>query len=145
MQRIYKIPDNLEKINFNKSNIIGLERIDNSKLIKMGKLINKYTVTKKRYQNIFQKVMIDNTNKFNNKETYVEEFEFVNQEDEFIIFNYNKINLDEREFPSLHKYDFEETYDEEIYEITYKGKLYKLISNKFESYIEDCIEDCIED
>lgn len=141
MERIYKIPFELNtKINWNESYIIQLEKINNSKLIKIGKLINKYKVTKKRYKSIFQKNILDskinNNSKINNKETYVEEFEFIKQEEDFIMLKYNKIHLDERECPYLHKYDFEETYDEEIYEITYNKKLCKLISNPFESYIE---------
>jgi hypothetical protein len=50
---------------------------------------------------------------------------------------YTKNLLDDNEFPSLNKYDFEETYDEEIYEIMYNNKIAKLVKSKYEIFIEE--------
>lgn len=137
MQRIYKISNNISNnIDVSKQNIFELDTfiLDTFKKDNTFKLIETSNVTKKRYQNIFQEIKIKDKKEF--KKTYVDEYIFVKQEEKNIIFKYNKTILDDKEFPPLNKYDFEESYDEQIYEIMYKNKKCKLISNKYESFIE---------
>jgi hypothetical protein len=134
-KRIYKLPINKE-IKLNNKEIINLERFENTSNIKFNKkkIFEKYKITKKRYLNIFQEIRERNT--LTEIITYVEEFKFIEQSENYIIFKYTKTILDNREFPPLNKYDFEENYDEEVYEVIYKNIHSKLISNQFEQYIE---------
>lgn len=130
MIRIYKIHSPCGDIEIDSESIFDL---DNNYENINKHLIKKYKVKKRRYQSIFQETIIENNNE--NKQTYVEEFELIKKEKEYITFKYNRINLDEREFPPLYKYDFDEIYEEEIYSIIYKHKKCKLILNPFENYM----------
>ena len=120
----------ISNVNINLNQITEISLIDLNSL-KPYKLIDSYKITKKRYLSIFQ-IMLKNI-----KETYTEEYNITKQDGNKISMEYTKNILDENEFPSLNKYDFEETYDEEIYEILYNNKNAKLVKNKYEIFIED--------
>jgi hypothetical protein len=120
----------IENINFHLNQITELSKIDLNNF-KPYKLNDSYKITKKRYLSIFQ-LMFKNI-----KETYTEDYNIIKQDGDKISIEYTKNILDENEFPSLNKYDFEETYVEEIYEITYNNKIVKLVKNKYETFIEE--------
>jgi len=120
----------IENINFDLNQITELSKIDLNNF-KPYKLNDSYKITKKRYLSIFQ-LMFKNI-----KETYTEDYNIIKQDGDKISIEYTKNILDENEFPSLNKYDFEETYVEEIYEITYNNKIVKLVKNKYETFIEE--------
>jgi hypothetical protein len=120
----------IENINFDLNQITELSKIDLNNF-KPYKLNDNYKITKKRYLSIFQ-LMFKNI-----KETYTEDYNIIKQDGDKISIEYTKNILDENEFPSLNKYDFEETYVEEIYEITYNNKIVKLVKNKYETFIEE--------
>jgi hypothetical protein len=126
LTRIYKIPEN---INFNSNQLFELNIYD-LKQFKQLKLIEKYTVNKKRYLSIFQ----DNIKDI--KTTYTEDFNIIKQDNTDLFLEYKKNILEQEQFPCLNKYDFEETYEEELYEIFYNNKKARFIKNKYESYIE---------
>jgi hypothetical protein len=120
----------VSNIDLNSNQISQLDKV-NLNIFKQYKLLDKYNVTKKRYLSINQTIIK------NEKKTYTDDYDIINQENNKIIMKYTKNILDDNEFPSLNKYDFEETYDEEIYEITYNNKSVKIIKNKYEMYIEE--------
>ncbi len=90
------------------------------------KLVKKYQVCKKIYLNINQEIIN------NNIHTYCEYYKVYHNKDNKIMMEYKQDILDNLEFPPLNKYDFEETYEE----IEYHTKYGKLISNKYQTYLE---------
>lgn len=94
------------------------------------KLIKKYNVKKRSYLNINQKIYI-----YENKQeiiTYTEEYNLIYNTNNKIVLNYDTDILNNDEFPLLYKYDIDEEYEETQYKIKYG----KIISNKFETYLE---------
>ena len=120
----------ISNIDLNSNQISQLDKIDIN-IFKPYKLLYKYEITKKSYLSIFQTIIK------NDKITYTEDYNIINQDNNKIIMTYTKNILDDNEFPSLNKYDFEETYDEEIYEIMYNNKIAKLVKSKYEMFIEE--------
>jgi hypothetical protein len=128
--RTYFISNVNVDVDIDSNQITEISKVDLNNF-KPYKLIDSYKITKKRYLSIFQ-ILFKNS-----KDTYTEEYNIINQEKDKIIMKYKKNILDNNEFPSLNEYNFEETYDEEIYEIMYNNKIAKLVKNKFEMFIEE--------
>jgi hypothetical protein len=124
--RIYKLNSN-KLLDLNKNMVVNLQLF---KFANEQKLIEKYKVKKKRYLSINQTI------KNNIIETYTEDFEIISQNNTDLHIKYIKNIVDNEQFPPLNKYDFEESYTEEIYDIKYNNKKAKLIVNNFENYIE---------
>jgi hypothetical protein len=83
-------------------------------------------VTKKIYLSINQDIINDKI------KTYCEQYKVLYNQDNKCVLEYKQDILDNLEFPPLNKYDFEETYEQTEY-ITKYGKI---ISNKFQTYLE---------
>jgi len=109
----------------NNNGIYNIDYIDYS-INNNYKLVKKYQVCKKTYLNINQEIIN------NNIHTYCEYYNILNHMNNKIIMEYKQDVLDNLEFPPLNKYDFEETYEE----IEYNTKYGKLISNKYQIYLE---------
>jgi hypothetical protein len=122
MEVIYRAFILKEDFDVDKNNIIEITKIDLSKY----EPVKKYKVTKQRYLNV-NRIIINNHTK-----TYSEYFNIKYCKDKFIVFKHELITLNNLEFPQLHKYDSENTYEEQIYNINN----FKVVSNKFETYIE---------
>lgn len=129
-KRTYFISNSDSKFDTNSNYILNLDIVDLN-IFRPYKLINSYKITKKKYLSIYQTIIN------NNKQTYTEDFNTISFFENKLIVEYTKNILDDNEFPSLNKYDFEETYDEEIYEIIYNNKKAKLVKNKYEVFIEE--------
>jgi hypothetical protein len=108
------------------SKINKIYNINNNINFKNYELVKIYKVCKKTYMNINQEIIN------NNIQTYCEYYNIINNVNNKVIIEYKKDILDNLEFPPLNKYDFEETYEE----IEYKIKYGKLITNKYQTYIE---------
>ncbi len=122
-KRLYILTNNF---NNNTNGIYDITNFDVEKYkYKVGK-INK--ITKKSYLNINQEI----NNDTNDIHTYCEYYKVIYQKDNKILMEYRRDKLDNLEFPPLNKYDFEETYEETEY-ITDYGKI---ISNKYQTYLE---------
>jgi hypothetical protein len=117
--RIYKINSEFNNLNN------GVYDISNYNLDKY-ELSKKYIVTKKMYLSISQEIINDKIT------TYCEQYKILYHIDNKIVMEYKQDILDNLEFPPLNKYDFEETYEQNEY-ITKYGKI---ISNKYQTYIE---------
>lgn len=89
-------------------------------------LSKKYMVTKKIYLSINQEIINDKI------KTYCEQYKILYNQDNKCVLEYKQDMLDNLEFPPLNKYDFEETYEQTEY-ITKYGKI---ISNKYQTYLE---------
>ena len=114
--------------NFN-NNINGIYDITNFDIEKYKYKVSKVNkITKKSYLNINQEINQD-TNVIH---TYCEYFKVLQHIDNKIIMEHKKDILDDLEFPPLNKYDFEETYEEIEYHTIYG----KLITNKYQTYLE---------
>jgi hypothetical protein len=122
----------LKNSNFNNNNnFIGEINADINKFTKDNvKLIKTYNVKKRSFLNINQKIYI-----YDKKQeiiTYSEVYNLIYNTNNKIIMKYNIDILDNDEFPLLYKYDIEEEYEEKEYNTGYG----KIISNKFETYLE---------
>jgi hypothetical protein len=119
--RVYILDSNFD------SNINNIYDINNNINLENYKLIKKYQVCKKTYLNINQEI-----NNNNNIQTYCEYYKVIYEKNNKIIVEYKRDILDNLEFPPLNKYDFEEIYEEVEYQIKYG----KLITNKYQTYLE---------
>jgi hypothetical protein len=122
----------LKNTNFNKNNnYIGEINTDINYFTKDNlKLIKKYNVKKRSFLNINQKTYTHD--KKQEIITYSEAYNLVYNTNNKIVMEYNIDILDNDEFPLLYKYDIDEEYEEK----EYKTKYGKIISNKFETYLE---------
>ena len=118
--RVYILDNNFDIKNNSIYNITNNINFKNYKLIK------NYQVCKKTYLNINQEIIN------NNIQTYCEYYKVIDNKNNKIIVEYKQDVLDNLEFPPLNKYDFEETYEQ----AEYQTKFGKLISNKYQTYIE---------
>lgn len=122
----------LKNSNFNNNNnYVGDIITDINKFTKHNiKLIKKYNVKKRSFLNINQKTLT-----FDEKKeivTYSEDYNLIHNKDNKIVLKYNIDILNNDEFPLLYKYDIDEEYEETEYNTKYG----KIISNKFETYLE---------
>jgi hypothetical protein len=118
--RVYILDSNFD------SKINSIYNINNTIKLENYKLIKKYQVCKKTFMNINQEIIN------NNIQTYCEYYNIINNMNNKVIIEYKRDILDNLEFPPLNKYDFEETYEEVEYQIKYG----KIISNKYQTYLE---------
>ena len=119
-RRTYILQNNVDvSTNFN----VAIKQLD----LTQHKPIKKYKVLKQKYLNINRTIINEKTH------TYAEYFTIIDNSNNTLVIQHDLITLDNLEFPQLHKYDFNDTYDEYEYLINER----KVISNKYETYYVD--------
>ncbi len=114
------------EFDYNSNGIYHFEKFNIKERTDKNIKTRKYMVKKRSYLNINQKTIDDKTI------TYSENFSVLHNNNNKIIMEKNTDILENKEFPPLSKYDFDEEYEESEL-ITKYGKF---IENKYESYLE---------